>query len=388
MAETDESRMGTEVQAGYHRIRESIGAGKKEIALASFLVALYFYLRFANIEPTLVVVLGLVMGSWLAFRPSEWAVAGIESASGHMGHTTYMAGILSSLASNTPEAVVSGLAAWIGYTANKPALLDIAVLSVLISAGFNMLLLGFTIVVLSRKTGSIKVPKESIRKDLVLARWTIVALAIIFALGIVEIAFLVGRDYLPPEASFLLFLSYIVYAAALGRRPQVDQSQRAVAYHRKRDAILLSAAGFVGVFLAGEVLTFSVERLLEDYQPIISIMGNPITIGAIILGAAGALPEHGIALTAASKGKTSIALGNLLGGVLQVVLLIMGGVGIFVSIPLDRYVLFQIVAIAGSLWFLLNAITDDHELDIFEGAMIVILQAFVFSILIWGGATG
>lgn len=384
MVETDGLPNGTDSKQSYHGIRESIGAGKKELALASVLIALYFYLRLANMQPTVVVVLGLVMGSWLAFRPSEWAVAGIESASGHMGHTTYMAGILSSLASNMPEAVISGLAAWIGYSANKPELLDIAVLSVLVSAGFNMSLLGLTVVVLSRKTGSVKVPKEAIKKDLVLTRWTIVALAIMFALGVVEIAFLFGRDTFPREASFLMCFSYVVYALALGRKPQVDQSERAVAYHQKRGALALCAAGFIGVFLAGEVLTFSAERLLEDYQPIISMLGNPVTIAAIILGAGGALPEHGVALTAASKGKTSIALGNLLGGVLQIVLLIMGVVGIFVLIPLDRYVLFQIVAIAGSLWFLLNAITDDHELDVFEGAMIVILQLFVFSILIWG----
>jgi Ca2+/H+ antiporter len=207
-------------------------------------------------------------------------------------------------------------------------------------------------------------------------------------LGVVEIACGFGRDTFPPEASFLMCFSYVVYALALGRKPQVDQSERAVAYHQKRGALALCAAGFIGVFLAGEVLTFSAETLLEDYQPIIGMLGNPVTIAAIILGAAGALPEHGVALTAASKGKTSIALGNLLGGVLQIVLLIMGVVGIFVLIPLDRYVLFQIVAIAGSLWFLLNAITDDHELDVFEGAMIVILQLFVFSILIWGEVAG
>jgi len=66
----------------------------------------------------------------------------------------------------------------------------------------------------------------------------------------------------------------------------------------------------------------------------------------------------------------------------------MGGIGIFVWIPLDRYVLFQIVVIAGSLWFLVNAISDDHELDVFEGAMIALLQLLVFAILLWGGVSG
>jgi cation:H+ antiporter len=388
MAESDEPHMGTELPKSYPRFRESLGTSKKEFELAFGLLGLYFYLRLMNIEATTVVVLGFLIGSWLAFRPSGWAVAGIESASGHMGHTTYMAGILSSLASNMPEAIVSGFAAWIGYSANKPALLDIAVLSVLISAGFNMLLLGSAVVVLSRGKGSIKVPKEAIKKDLVLTRWTVVALAIIFALGVVDIAFMTGRDSIPPEASFLLFLSYLVYAASLGGRPNVDESQRAVAYHRKRDAAALSVVGFAGIFVAGGILTSSVESLLENYAAVVSIVGNPITISAIILGAAGALPEHAIALMAASKGKTSIALGNLIGGVLQIVLLIMGGIGIFVWIPLDRYVLFQIVVIAGSLWFLVNAISDDHELDVFEGAMIALLQLLVFAILLWGGVSG
>ena len=36
-------------------------------------------------------------------------------------------------------------------------------------------------------------------------------------------------------------------------------------------------------------------------------MLNPITVAALILGAAGSLPEHGIALIAANKGKANIS---------------------------------------------------------------------------------
>jgi hypothetical protein len=131
-----------------------------------------------------IVVLGITGGIWLAFRPSEWAVEGVESVSGHLGYTTYIAGLLSSLASNMPEAVVSGMTAFDGFLQNRPELLTIAILSVLIAGGFNMLLLGITIVISTRKKDDMAVPEEAIRKDSVLIRWTIVALTSMFALGI------------------------------------------------------------------------------------------------------------------------------------------------------------------------------------------------------------
>ncbi len=279
----------------YHGVRDSLVAGKKEFAFFFGLLILYFYLRFAGIEPTIVIVLGLIGGIWLAFRPSEWAIGGMESAAGHLGYTVYVAGMLSSLASNLPEAVISGIA-----------------------------------------------------------------------------------------ASFVLFLSYVIYAGALTTGDVVDNAEKAKSSHSRRTTAILIIIGFIGIFFAGEILTHSVEMLLTDYHDVIGLIGNQVTIAALILGAAGSLPEHGIAVIAAVKGKVELAVGNLIGGVLQIVLLIMGGIGMFVPIPLDRYVLFQIMVIAGSLWFLKRAITDDHKLDFFEGAMIILLQAYVFVLLITG----
>lgn len=378
----------TDTDERYHGVRDSLVAGKKELTIFIGLLIIYFYLRFTGLDPTLVIILGLVGGTWLAFRPSEWAVEGMESAAGHLGYTAYVAGMLSSLASNMPEAVISGIAAFDGWATGNQDLLDIAVLSVLIAAGFNMLLLGFTIIISTKGKEDMDVPEEAIKKDSVLIRWTFVALLSMFALGVMD---LVSPDgpidpRFPSIASFVLFLSYLIYAGALTTGDVVDgeTKPRAKASHSKRSAAILSLMGFVGIFFAGEILTSSVELLLQDYHEVIGLFGNQVAIAALILGAAGALPEHGIALIAAAKGKVGLAVGNLIGGVLQIVLLVMGGIGIFVPIPLDRYVLFQIMVIAGSLWFLKQAITDDHKLDFFEGAMIILLQAYVFVLLIAG----
>lgn len=370
-----------------HGVRESLVASKKEFTIIGILIVLYFYFRFSDNNTTVVIVLGFVAGIWLAFRPSEWAVEGFESVAGYLGYTAYIAGMLSSLASNMPEAVISGIAAYSGWINNRPELLDIAILSVLIAAGFNMLLLGLTIIVSTRGTRAIVVPEEAIKKDPVLIRWTIVALLCMFTLGILD---MVGPNppvdpKFPAIAAFVLFFSYIIYSWVLAKGSATKNSQRATPSHHKKSAITLMLLGLVGIFLAGEILTNSVELFLDEYSLVIGEMGiNHIAIAAFILGAAGALPEHGIALIAASKGKVGLAIGNLIGGVLQIVLLVMGGIGMFVLIPLDRYVLFQIIVIAGSLWFLKRAITDDHKLDIFEGAMIILLQVYVFVLLISG----
>ncbi|MHA2352173.1 MAG: hypothetical protein ACXABX_03550, partial [Candidatus Thorarchaeota archaeon] len=265
-------------------------------------------------------------------------------------------------------------------------LLDIAVLSILIAAGFNMLLLGITIVISTKGKEDMDVPEEAIKKDSVLIRWTFVALLSMFALGVLDMASPDApiNPRFPAVASFVLFLSYIIYAAALATGDVVEDAEKAKASHSRRTSAILAVMGFIGIFFAGEILTHSVEMLLIDYQDVIGLLGNQVAIAALILGAAGALPEHGIAVVAAAKGKVGLAVGNLIGGVLQIVLLIMGGIGMFVPIPLDRYVLFQIMVIAGSLWFLKRAITDDHKLDFFEGAMIILLQMYVFVLLIAG----
>jgi cation:H+ antiporter len=341
----------------------------------------------------LLILVGFIAGIWLAFRPSEWAVEGIESVAGHRGYTTYVAGMLSSLVSNMPEAVVSVLTAYQGYVDNNPVFLDIAILSVLVAAGFNMLLLGFTVILLTRKHGDMEVPEEAIKKDSVLIRWTIVALASMFALGVVDVVFLLEgapAPRFPQGASLVLFLSYIIYAVALMIGEVAEDTELAKARHSKKDAAILLLIGFIGIFFAGHILTESAELFLHEYDAIIrnTLRLNPVAVAALILGAAGSLPEHGIALIAASKGKANIAVGNLVGGVLQIILLVAGGIGAIVPIPLDRYVLFQIVVIAGSLWFLKRAITDDHRLDTFEGLMIILLQAYVFTLLIFGTPAG
>ena len=143
-----------------------------------------------------------------------------------------------------------------------------------------------------------------------------------------------------------------------------------------KTAIVLVILGISGIAAGGYLLSHTVETVLHEVPNI------PIGIVALIVGFAGAIPEHGIAVVAAAKGKTDIALGNILGGILQMTLLIFGLFASIVTAPIDSFMLFQLIALAGIIWFVKRSMTDDHRLTSFEGIMIILAQLFAFLLLI------
>ena len=365
-----------------------VSRGEKILAVALFTI--YVLTFFFYPHPLLLIITTMAFALWLTFRASHFAVDGLESLGAFVGLSAYFIGVLSSLASNTPEAVVSALTAWRGIVLANPELIEIAVLSVVMAAGFNILLLGCVVVISSRKTGMVDVPREVVEDDADLIRWTIIAMVLLVAFGILHYinqlinGATVTLSHLPQLAGFMMVISYILYAIYSIKKKPTTKRVKPQPTHSKRTSILLAVVGFVGIFIAGHLLTNAVELTFE-FVPW-TLLGieelQRIVIMALIIGAAGALPEHGIAIIAAGKGKANIAIGNTLGGTTQVLLLIVGIVSIFLPLPLDAEVLLQFATAAGSLWFLKRAMTDDRKVDIFEGAMILLMQIFVFIIVL------
>ena len=373
-----------------HELHKAFHISRREAYLAIALFIFYLLSLFV-FQNTFVLIIGtLALALWLTFRASHIAIDGIESLGAFAGLTAYFIGVLSSLASNTPEAVVSALTAWRGFITVNPELVLIAVLSVVMAAGFNIILLGCVVVISARKTGVVDVPREVIEDDADLIRWTIVAMGLLFAFGILHyinqliIGAVITLQYLPAVAGLMMVISYLLYAVYAVKKPTKEERVIPTPRHTKRNSAILSVLGFVGIFFAGYLLSEAVEMTFEfvPWASIPYLDAQRIVIMAILIGAAGALPEHGIAVIAAAKGKAGIAIGNTLGGTIQVLLLIVGGVSIFLPLPLTAAVLLQFATAAGSLWFLIRAMTDDHKVDIFEGAMILLMQTFVFVIVL------
>ena len=131
---------------------------------------------------------------------------------------------------------------------------------------------------------------------------------------------------------------------------------------------------------------------------------------AFFIGAAASIPEHAIALLAVRhEGGIELGLGNLIAGSMQNLLLMTGLVSLFSAIaahplidipgndprgiPLVHLVEggapipFLLVQF-GFAWLLLflikSSMTDDRQLDVYEGFTITIAQVFVFIIFLRG----
>ncbi len=396
---TSKDSLKSRIEVADEELHKVFHISKKEIAFAVALLSFYIVvLLFFSTNVVLLIVAGMSFSLWLTFRASHWAIDGLETLGIYAGISAYTIGVLSSLASNTPEAVISALTALRGITTSQPDLVTIAVLSVVMAAGFNIILLGCVVVISARKEGLLEVPVEVVKDDADLIRWTIVAMVLLFALGLlhyitaiitaIETATPIVSIPLPAIAGLMMVISYVIYAAYSVSKKSPRSSEFVKPHRTKRTSLILALIGFVGIFIAGYILTDSIERIFH-FDPFSGLgigLDQQIVIMAMIIGAAGAIPEHGIALIAAAKNKAGIALGNTLGGTTQVLLLIVGGVSFalypFGGLPLSAAVLLQFVTAAGSLWFLKRAMTDDQRVDIFEGAMILLMQAFVFVLIL------
>lgn len=385
----------TEAQGDSHilssepAVHKAFHISRREAVIALLLFVFFLLSLFVFQNVFLLIIGTMAFAVWLTFRASHFAIDGLESLGAIAGLSAYFIGVLSSLASNSPEAVVSALTAWRGYSTGNPELVEIAVLSVVMAAGFNILLLGIVVILSTRKKGFVNVPREVVEDDADLVRWTIVVMGLLFAFGILFyinhlIHGIPGFAYLPSVLGFLMVLSYVLYAIYAVKKPVGKEKIVPEPRHTKRNSAILSILGFTGIFIAGYLLSEAVELTFEfvPWTGIGIIETQRIVIMALIIGAAGALPEHGIAVIAANKGKADIAIGNTLGGTTQVLLLIIGGVAMFLPLPLDAAVLLQFATAAGSLWFLIRALNDDQKVDIFEGIMIILMQAFVFILVL------
>ncbi|MFX0096883.1 MAG: sodium:calcium antiporter [Candidatus Hodarchaeota archaeon] len=407
MADEPPSSLSESQDSEMHGLGEG-KIGKVEIAIIVFVAAIYAYLRFFYGIDTILGVplyyiflpLGFSVGIWLALRMSELAIRGLGAVAIYFGLSMYVVGVLSSIASNTPELAVGLLMSWRGYTHPDPVLglilTETSILTVLTASGFNTLLLSLIIIIASSRKGRVRVPREVILHESELIRSTFVAIMMLFMFGLILFVFPIaggggGIGYIPPIAAFCLLLIYVSYVIQLTRKegnhqtispakiepskPPENERREHTPAISKRLALVFIIVAFLGIFVAGEVITSTVELTIEHFDLSIPVV-------ALIVGACGSIPEHGIALVAAKKGQINVALGNVIGGLAQIVLMVLGVVGIVVPIPLDAFVLFQLIVTGWVLYYVNRAIQDDECLDVFEGFIILIFQILAFSLLL------
>jgi Ca2+/Na+ antiporter len=390
-------RLSLETETLRKDIWHLLGFGIKEFSIVLVLGAIYLFMFITHSAFNLfdaaygLMVLGIIIGIWLALRMSEIAVKGIEAlAYSFLGVSAYVAGVLSSVASNAPELALAGTAAYRGAVTNNPSLTEFAVLLVFAAALFNVLLVGIVILIGARQAHSskMKVPKAVIAVESDLMRATIVMLGLVLVLGIAEYLLFLepGKEFLPREGAAVLVLTYIMYVVYIFfgkslkdvKEENGENEAHSAHVHKlsKKTTVALLIVGFAGIAVGAELITHSVEIFFE-FNP-----ATPIIIISVLIGASSSIPEHAIALISARKGQLHLALGNTLAGVLQSYTLIIGFIGIIALIPLNPAIIFQLAVGVAVVYLIKTSILDDGYLDIYEGIIIITVMAFSLILLI------
>ncbi len=381
-----------------------------------FGVLIVVFLLFREMFDPFLLVLFMLIGLAIAILASEKAVGGMEILGKKLGLTPYVSGVLSSLASNTPELAIGAFAILSGKA-------EFAIAFIIIATGFNILMLGVLVIIGNfKRKGAIVIPEEVIAIEVPIVRVAIVIVGSIFVYGIVLFALEIyaiasgGEEtvpFLPYEANVIMVVVYLFYLYFILRHNlkkkvqttsehQVEEESHVTEPINRRFLITVLVLAFAMIFFAGEMISSSVELFLA-----LDPLFNEFQL-AFFIGAAASIPEHAIALLAVKhEGGIELGLGNLIAGSMQNLLLMTGLVSLFSlvgvligiegnnirGIPLIHIIEGEIpmpflLVQFGFAWLLLflikSSMTDDGHLDVYEGFTITVAQIFVFIIFLRG----
>jgi len=322
-----------------------------------------------SLEGAMPALASLLVGLALVTLSSDPAVEGFRGLSERTGMSEHMAGIVSSMASNLPEAVLAV------FMALSPHLREVAVLTVMLASAFNGLLLGALVIMLTYRGGRVRVPREALEHDVEVMRVTIAFSALILGAGLILNVFH-GRPSLPREISAFMLASYAGYlyfvSKAAGERGRSRGSEGG-------GWALSLALGLAGILVSAELISSAAEFMVRE-------LGLHVVVAATVIAFAGSVPEHFLALVSAKRGHVELGVSNLVSGVVQSVMVILPLLSAVAPLYLDGYVLYQFLAVASTLWVTKKAIVDDSALTLDEGVYIMmahLLGIVLFDELSW-----
>jgi Ca2+/Na+ antiporter len=345
----------------------------KSPVLVGLVLAVGAVMVVLHVEGIAFSVVSLLLGFLVVILVSEPMVEGLREFSVETGLSPHVTGIVSSLASNLPEGVMTL------FMVLSPQLREVAILTVMLASAFNGLLLGVLVIMLTYRGGAISLPKEAMEHDIEIMRIAIALCGIVFGAGVILNLFSTNQGAtLPVEVPVFLLLAYISYLYFISRRPDVaerkgaeDGYPKAREEHgskaRKRGWVTPILLGLIGILIAAELISGSSEYLVHRFD-------LHVVIAATLIGLAGTVPEHGIALIGARKGHVEMGVSNLLSGITQSIMLIFPLLALIVPVHLDGYVIYQFLAIAATLWIVKKSIIDDHRLTLDEGFSIILIH--------------
>ncbi|MCM1569944.1 MAG: calcium/sodium antiporter [Roseburia sp.] len=301
----------------------------------------------------------LVVGFVMLMKGADWFVDGAAKIADLFGIPQLVIGLtIAAIGTSLPEAAVSITAALQGST-------EITIGNVLGSNILNILIiLGLTAVVCP-----IPVQKSTVRYEI---PFTIGVTVLLVALGSLD-----GNISRLDGGILWIFMAvYLVYLLKIAK----DSNQEAQTQEEKKEPVwkllLLVAVGIALIKYGSDVTVHAATAIARQFH-----MSERL-IGLTIVAFGTSLPELVTSVTAATKGKTDIAIGNIVGSNIFNILFVVGTTAIITPVEYSRNFLADSrVAIAAAV-LLLVCVLRNHRLGRLGGVVMLVGYAAYFAYLI------
>lgn len=292
----------------------------------------------------LFIIIGIVLVLWGADRLTDGATAIAQ----RLNVPQIVIGLtVVAMGTSAPEFFVSFVSALKGTT-------DMAVGNVVGSNIFNTML----IVGVAAMVAPMTIAKNTVKKDIPCAVGASLMLAVMSLDN--EISRL---DAVLLFVAFLLFMAYTLRLAKTGEK----EDETVIKKMKPLKAAFLVLLGLACLIVGSNLFVESASAVAK------SLGVSDAMIGLTIVAGGTSLPELATSVVAAMKGRSSIAIGNVIGSNVFNILMILGITGIICPMDLHGITLVDMGVLFGSMLLLWGFSYTKYTVARWEGALLTVL---------------
>jgi cation:H+ antiporter len=300
----------------------------------------------------------LILGFTMLVKGADWFVDGVAGIAERFGIPQIVIGLtIVAMGTSAPEAAVSITAALNGSA-------GISIGNIVGSNIFNVLIiLGITAVIfpipVKAKTMGIEIP------------FMILVSVVLLVMGLIssELSLVCGI------VLWVLFLCYLGYMFYTARRDKVAVEEE----HKKSSIIKLLALSVIG----GVLVVWGSDVTVDSATKLAEYFGMSESFIALTIVAFGtSLPELVTSITAALKGKTDIAIGNIVGSNVFNILFVLGTTCLITPVLFARSFIVDASVAIGAAVLLLVCLLPKKKLTRTGGIIMLLCYAGYFVYLL------
>ena len=303
---------------------------------------------------SLIPLLLLAVGFVVLILGANWLVNGATSVGFRAKLSPLIIGLtIVAFGTSLPEMVVNVFSCAKG----SPGL---AIGNIIGSNTMNLLLiLGVTAII-----SPVDVSRVSIRRDIPAGFVATLAIALMANVFYAKTASTINWT----EGLILLLMGFAYLLLTMLKNDPKEETEDIQEVLPWGKTIVLLLAGIAGLYVGGELVSRNAQVLARNWGM------SEGTIGLTVVATATSLPELITSIVAATKGNSSIAIGNVLGSNILNIFMVLGISALITPLPFEPAMNSQLIILfAANVLMLIFVFTGKgHKLSRFEGALLTL----------------